>query len=91
MAFSLLMLYLFYAVYQPGVEAVWMRNSLCPSLTQLVQHLLSSPSALTVAGHRPTFKALSCTLRGIVVSALTWHSLGREIESCPGILGIAFH
>ena len=24
-------------------------------------------------------------LRGIVVSTLAWHSLGREIESCPGI------
>ena len=30
-------------------------------------------------------------LCGIVVSALAWHSLGREIESCPGILRIAFH
>ena len=29
-------------------------------------------------------------LRGIVVSALAWHSLGREIESCPRVRD-AFH
>ena len=31
------------------------------------------------------FSFCTMPLRGIVVSALAWHSLGREIESCPGI------
>ena len=44
---------------------------------------LTSP--LNVGNATRKTKPSIISFRGIVVSALAWHSLGREIEFCPGI------
>ena len=66
----------------------WLTTSTTTTTTHLTR--IIRYSAVILGWFNPwspggTYMVHKQPLRGIVVRALAWHPLGREIESCPGI------